>query len=111
MLQEGLLWRIGDGTQVKIWGDRWIPSTNSHIIQSPSHVLRQDAKVCEIIDADTKWWNIPLIEQIFPTEIVEQICSIPISPLVMQDRLVWAGTVSRIDTSLCAELTHIFYLI
>lgn len=95
VLQEGLLWRIGDGTQVKIWRDRWIPSTNSHIIQSPSHVLRHDAKVCEIIDADTKWWNIPLIEQIFPVEIVEQICSIPISPLEMQDRLVWAGTSTR----------------
>jgi hypothetical protein len=25
LLQEGLVWRIGDGKSIKIWHDRWIP--------------------------------------------------------------------------------------
>jgi hypothetical protein len=25
LLKEGLIWRIGDGTKVKIWEDPWIP--------------------------------------------------------------------------------------
>jgi hypothetical protein len=24
LLQEGLIWKVGDGSKIKIWGDRWI---------------------------------------------------------------------------------------
>jgi hypothetical protein len=45
-----------------------------------------------LINFETNWWNIPLLEQIFLEETAEQICNIPISPRLMKDRLVWAGT-------------------
>lgn len=36
LLKEGLLWRIGDGETVRIWHDRWFPSTiNTFAVQSP----------------------------------------------------------------------------
>jgi hypothetical protein len=90
LLQEGLIWKVGDGTNINIWGDRWIFSPHSNSIQSPVRILNNDAKVAEIIDQDSGWWNIPLIEQIFPADIVEKICSLAISPSVVQDRQIWA---------------------
>jgi hypothetical protein len=90
LLQEGLIWKVGDGTKINIWGDRWIFSPHSNSIQSPVRMLNYDAKVAEIIDKDSGWWNIPLIEQIFPADIVEKICSLAISPNVVQDRQIWA---------------------
>lgn len=75
LLNEGLIWWIGDGTQVRIRGDKWIPTTYSHMIQAPLQGLNPEARVCDIINIETNWWNIPLIEQVFPTETVEHICN------------------------------------
>jgi len=92
VLSEGLMWRVGDGLSIKIFEDKWIPSTQTHKIQAHVHSLNPEARVCELIDLDINWWNIPLLEQIFPADVVEQICNIPISPRYTKDRLVWAGT-------------------
>jgi hypothetical protein len=51
-------------------------------------ILNKDAKVVEMFDQHSRWWNIPLIEQIFPADVVEKICSLAISPCVVQDRHV-----------------------
>ena len=79
------MWRVGDGRSIKIWGDKWLPSPTTYAIQSPVHVLDYEAKVCELIDPDTLWWNISLIEQIFMEEEVEKICSLAICPRTQQD--------------------------
>ncbi|XP_062171134.1 uncharacterized protein LOC133876926 [Alnus glutinosa] len=92
VLSEGLMWRVGDGLSIKIFEDKWIPSTQTHKIQAHLQSLNPEARVCELIDSELNWWNIPLLEHIFPVEVVEQICNIPISPRYMRDRLVWAGT-------------------
>jgi hypothetical protein len=34
LLEEGLMWRIGSGKQVRIWGDKWIPSSTDHRVHS-----------------------------------------------------------------------------
>jgi len=98
LLQEGVIWKVGDGTKINIWGDRWIFSPHLNSIQSPIRILNKDAKVSEIIDQNSRWWNIPLIEQIFPAETAEKICSLAISPGTVQDRLIWAYTANGIFT-------------
>jgi len=92
LIREGFLWRIGDGSQVNILKDKWLPNSFSHKIQFPIQGIHPEAKVSELINFETNWWNIPLVEQLFPPDIVEQICSIAISPRCLQDRLIWAGT-------------------
>jgi len=32
LIEEGIMWRVGNGLNVKIWEDKWIPSTFSHKI-------------------------------------------------------------------------------
>lgn len=92
LIQDGMMWRIGDGKNVRIWNDKWVPATPSHTILSPINGLNADATVNEIINQGVNWWNIPLIEQLFPPETAMQICSIPISPRSMLDSRIWGGT-------------------
>ncbi|XP_062176144.1 uncharacterized protein LOC133881222 [Alnus glutinosa] len=92
LLEEGLMWRVGNGEKIKIWKDRWIPTSTYHKIQDPVRVLSTDAKVAEIINRSTNWWDIPLIEQIFSQETVDKICSLSICPRTQEDRLIWAST-------------------
>jgi hypothetical protein len=74
------MWRVRNGLNIKISEDKWLPFTFSHKIQNHVQVLNREAKVAEIINLDTNWWNIPLIEHIFPMATVEKICNLPISP-------------------------------
>jgi len=71
LLKEGMRWRIGDGSQVRIWKDKWVPCTQSHKILAPVNVLNANATVNEIINRDANWWNIPLIEDLFPPETAQ----------------------------------------
>jgi len=94
LLKEGLLWRIGDGASVKIWGDNWIPNSNSHQLIVPIIPTLAESKVQMLIDRDINWWNIPLLEQLFPLQIVENISRIPIAPRSAEDRMIWSSTLS-----------------
>lgn len=50
VLQAGLIWRIGDGKNIKIWKDPWIDKLLSNKIQSPLRILSVDALVSDLID-------------------------------------------------------------
>jgi hypothetical protein len=103
------VWKVGNGLNIKLWEDKWIPSTFSHKIQDPIRVLSKEAKVAEIIDLDYNWWNVPLVEHIFSLETVERICSIFISPGTQEDKLIWAGTKTGSFSVRCAfhlEVDH-----
>ena len=68
LLQEGLLWRVGDGKSINIWGARWVLSPSSYAIQSPIRILEREAKVSALVDNSTMWWNISLVKSIFSEE-------------------------------------------
>jgi hypothetical protein len=92
LLKKGLIWRVGDGTSIKIWHDRWIPVPSSFAIQSPIRILDREATVNDLIDEETRWWNIPLIQEVFLKDEASIICSMPICPGRQRDRLAWVGT-------------------
>jgi hypothetical protein len=96
LLKEGMAWRVGNGMNIKIWVDKWLPSSTTHTIQSPVRILNSEAKVWELIDQDTNLWNIPLIKDIFMKVEAEMICGFAISPRTQQDRAVWAGNKNRL---------------
>jgi len=50
LLSEGLLWRVGNGANVRIWDDWWINSTPTHMIQDIVQILPITAKVEELIN-------------------------------------------------------------
>jgi hypothetical protein len=81
---EGLLWRIGSGNKLCIWGEKWLPLPTSYIVHSPLRVLSADALVRELIDHDSNWWNVSLIKEIFSAEEVKAIMSIRLSTSIIR---------------------------
>lgn len=64
LLEKGTRWRVGNGTKIKIWKDKWIPRLSSFKIHSLVRGLENKAIVNELIDPDTKQWKV-LINEIF----------------------------------------------
>jgi hypothetical protein len=64
LLQEGLVWRIGDGKSIKIWQDRWIPMPISYTVQSPPRVIPDSSTVSMLIDHEVHGWNSGIIVEI-----------------------------------------------
>jgi hypothetical protein len=68
------------------------------MIQSSMRLLEENAKVRDLIDVSTNWWNYELIREIFPEDEAKRICSMVVSPLGQKDQIVWAGTKKGIFT-------------
>jgi hypothetical protein len=76
---------VGDGKNIKIWQDRWIPSPSTQAIQSLVSILDREARVCSLIDTDSKWWNRQMIYAIFRKEEADLICGMAICPRQRSD--------------------------
>jgi hypothetical protein len=89
LLKQGLVWRVGDGRSIQIWGDRWFPSPSTFLVQSPPRLLPLDSKVSCLIDQDTKNWDLRMLSELFNEEEARVISNIPLSPTSPKDRLIW----------------------
>lgn len=55
----------------------------------------REARLNELIDSGMNWWNIPLVDSIFPNNVAAQSCGMAICPWQQVDTLVWASTQTR----------------
>jgi hypothetical protein len=92
LIKEGLIWRIGNGRTIQIWGDKWLPTLTTYAVQSPKKLLSKNATVSTLIDSDTKWWDRPLIHSIFCKEEAETISAIPLSKYDQQEMMICRGS-------------------
>jgi hypothetical protein len=65
LLKEGLIWRVGDGRSIKVWGDRWLPTPVTHAVQTPINNLVDTSMVEMLIDKEQGGWNSTLVRNIF----------------------------------------------
>jgi hypothetical protein len=52
IIGDGLLWGIGDGGKVKIWGAKWLPTANTFRIQTAPNTLGVDATMGELMGTE-----------------------------------------------------------
>jgi hypothetical protein len=98
LLKEGLIWRVGDETKIRIWEDPWLPVSRAHPVRSPGSRLDNQAKVSELLDASTNWWNTAVVQENFDEEDAKLICSICVNPRKGADMLAWKSTRNRVFT-------------
>jgi hypothetical protein len=98
LLNVGMAWRVGDGSKISIWKDKWANTGAGGFIHSPVHIHSQDAKVSALLDKDTNWWNMALVQQVFVAEEAELICGMAVSPRSAEDKLIWTGTQNGVFT-------------
>ena len=92
MVHSGAIWRVWDGKDIRVWGDKWLPTPSSFLVQSPRLNQMGDWKFFSLIDQDTKQWNVPLVAVTFLSDEVATITNIPLSPFQPKDRLIWRCT-------------------
>uniref|UniRef100_A0A2N9GQD2 Reverse transcriptase zinc-binding domain-containing protein n=1 Tax=Fagus sylvatica TaxID=28930 RepID=A0A2N9GQD2_FAGSY len=91
VIRRGTRWRIGNGSEVSIWRDKWINSMHPCKILSPRQILPDSAMVSDLVDPESNQWKEQLIDSIFWPEEAAQIKSIPMFS-TRSDSLVWMGT-------------------
>ena len=79
LVKRGVMWRVGNGRDVRVWGDRWLPCSSSHRVISPRLFLHEDTRVSELIDIEVKCWKSSVVDSIFLPHEAEAIKSIPLS--------------------------------
>lgn len=89
LLEEGLLWRIGNDKTVSIWSDKWLPQQTTFKPQSSIRFLQVDIKVLNMIDKDTNQRKESLVDAIFSKEEVKLIKAILIRTCNKPDKLIW----------------------
>jgi hypothetical protein len=87
LLKKGIIWRVGDGINIRIWEDKWLPRDQARRPFTPrGHNLL--TYVSEMVDPITGTWDEVLLREIFWDEDVECILGIPVHE-GMDDLVAW----------------------
>ncbi|EAZ04413.1 hypothetical protein OsI_26557 [Oryza sativa Indica Group] len=77
VLKVGLIWRVGDSTDIDMWNDPWIPLGTTRRPTTPRRGIVLN-KVADLINPITGEWDRELIQDIFWEEDVKNILAIPV---------------------------------
>ena len=62
----GAKWRIGDGRDIQIYEDDWLPGNyGGRVLVLPISHLRRTTTVSNLIDTDSNGWNLQLLDTPF----------------------------------------------
>jgi hypothetical protein len=87
LLKEGIIWRVGDGENIDIFCDPWIPGGQTRWVRTPDE-LEEEIRVCDLINPITGQWDEDTIRNLFCAEDIKEILSIPIRH-GMEDAVAW----------------------
>ncbi|KAK7857643.1 putative ribonuclease h protein, partial [Quercus suber] len=94
VILKGALWRVGDGNQIRIWGDNWLPSKPAAKISTPILFGQENSCVGVLINPATRSWRNDVIDHVFSIQEAEIIKNIPLSSTNQPDKLIWPFTPS-----------------
>ena len=91
ILERGIRWIVGNGRTVNVCEDKWLPIAISFKVCSPRRQGVDVARV-DLMDCRKGKWDMEKVNNIFLPHEAKVILSIPISPSLSEDSLVWAWT-------------------
>ncbi|KAF7808310.1 putative ribonuclease H protein At1g65750 family [Senna tora] len=90
-VRDGLVWRIGDGQQVRFWTDSWLPNGKKleEYAFHPLSVAEQHKPVSEFIFASGAWaWD--KFDSLVPADVCSMINTVmPPSSALPPDKVAW----------------------
>jgi hypothetical protein len=86
------VWRVGNGAQIRIWQDKWLPYSVRPLDLYPRGEFTEEARVEVLIDWDTKRWKLDLIYELFGEATAADICQIPIGSVHNCNKEIWQPT-------------------
>lgn len=91
---KGARWRVGNGESIGVWSDAWLPSDDHPRILSPTVDGFEEARVADLIDLNSRQWDIDLLHGLFNPHEVSLVKNIPICSGDIEDKLIWPFTPS-----------------
>ncbi|KAL0430830.1 UNVERIFIED_CONTAM: putative mitochondrial protein [Sesamum radiatum] len=89
LVKAGCRWRVGDGSNIQIWRDQWLPRPYSFRPIQMQNCSLWNAKVETLIDKDLHCWKEDLIDRTFVPDDASLIKALPLARSGVQDVLVW----------------------
>uniref|UniRef100_A0A803MEX5 Reverse transcriptase zinc-binding domain-containing protein n=1 Tax=Chenopodium quinoa TaxID=63459 RepID=A0A803MEX5_CHEQI len=93
-LIEGLRWRVGNGSNIKVWSDKWLPGSVIPL-PNPNANYRPDLTVAELIDQNSGVWNVNVVEEFFQPAVCQSI--LPVFEFTFYE-MFWQPTKNGIYT-------------
>ena len=89
ILEKGCCWRVGDGSSIRIFLDRWLPNHSTNKVLVPLYEDAEVRIVSEPIDPEQREWRREFIMANFHCDDADAICRIPLSRRSVMDSIVW----------------------
>ena len=93
VIQNGAIWRVGNGQLIDIWNHRWLSETIPGLVMSPRPDANLD-KVSDLLLHNPRQWNLDLIDKVFYPWEANVIRGIYVSEDSIEDKLIWPLTPS-----------------
>ena len=92
LVKRGLKWRIGNGSQVRIFQDAWLPGSRQGKALSLALESHANAMVSSLINHVDRYWKVAEIDSLFLPEEAAIIKAIQLSLFDRDDFPVWPYT-------------------
>ncbi|XP_057444702.1 uncharacterized protein LOC130736943 [Lotus japonicus] len=99
VFMEGARWNVGDGKEIDIWRDNWLPSGNPLIYRNDLAQTGNLTHVCHLMVHDMQVWDRDLIELVFWPPTAKEILDIPLPWKPSPDALFWPWTIDGVYTT------------
>ena len=70
LIQEGSIWRIGDGRRIDVWKDKWVQSLPSYCPRFEGIQQLTPMKVDKLLVDGRRAWNEQMVREMFEPEAV-----------------------------------------
>ena len=92
ILKQGCCWRVGDGSNIRVMHDKWIPNQVTNRVLHPPVEEEWEWRVSDLIDWRTHSWDQELVVSRFQRSDAAAILQIPLSRRQVPDVIFWLYT-------------------
>ena len=85
MLRNGVRWRIGNGSRVRIWGEPWLLDAQCPYVMSPICDGLENEKVSSLMVEAGNRWDLDILRDLFDERDRNIIKRIPLSNISRDD--------------------------
>lgn len=59
---QGMRWQVGNGSNIQIWEDKWVPNSSTYKVVSPRIDAFTNLCISELIDTTNICWKTDLLD-------------------------------------------------
>lgn len=96
ILAEGLRFKIEDGSNVKVWHDKWLRDVKNPKLETPLMASLEDIRVRNLLIRNNLEWDMEMLDELFNPRDVRVISNIPLSYASGDDKLIWSHTTNGV---------------